>query len=100
MASRPVIALRAQPATLPIPGTARGPGPLADRLGRALHDLRISVTDRCNFRCTYCMPKDVFGADYAFLPHAEILSFEEIVRLARVFHGLGTRKVRLTGGEP
>ena len=91
---------------------ARGPMPippakpviagasLADARGRALHDLRISVTDRCNFRCTYCMPKDVFDADYAFLPRSEVLSFEEIVRVARVFHGLGTAKIRLTGGEP
>jgi cyclic pyranopterin phosphate synthase len=71
-----------------------------DRLGRPLHDLRISVTDRCNFRCTYCMPKEVFGADYAFLPRAELLSFEEIERVARVFVGLGVEKLRLTGGEP
>ena len=73
---------------------------LADTRARALHDLRISVTDRCNFRCTYCMPKDVFDADYEFLPHAEILTFEEIVRMARIFAALGTRKIRLTGGEP
>src|SRR5258707_7320865 len=73
---------------------------LADRLGRPLHDLRISVTDRCNFRCTYCMPKEIFGADYAFLPRSEILTFEEIERLARVFVGLGAEKLRLTGGEP
>jgi len=75
-------------------------GPLADTRGRALRDLRISVTDRCNFRCTYCMPREVFGARYEFLPHAQVLSFEEIVRLARIFHGLGTEKIRLTGGEP
>ncbi len=73
---------------------------LADRLGRPLHDLRISVTDRCNFRCTYCMPKKIFGADYAFLPRSEVLSFEEIERVARVFVGLGVGKLRLTGGEP
>jgi cyclic pyranopterin phosphate synthase len=73
---------------------------IADTLGRPLHDLRISVTDRCNFRCTYCMPKEVFGADYAFLPRAELLSFEEIERVARVFVGLGVEKLRLTGGEP
>ncbi|TAK11594.1 MAG: GTP 3',8-cyclase MoaA [Anaerolineae bacterium] len=73
---------------------------LQDTLGRALRDLRISVTDRCNFRCTYCMPKEVFGRDYAFLPHAEVLTFEEIARLAGVFISLGTRKLRLTGGEP
>ena len=73
---------------------------LADRLDRPLHDLRISVTDRCNFRCTYCMPKEVFGADYAFLPRAEVLTFEEIERVARVFVSLGVEKLRLTGGEP
>jgi cyclic pyranopterin phosphate synthase len=71
-----------------------------DRLGRALRDLRISVTDRCNFRCVYCMPKEVFGKDYAFLERREILTFEEIARLARIFRGLGVEKIRLTGGEP
>ncbi len=71
-----------------------------DTLGRKLHDLRISVTDRCNFRCIYCMPRDVFGPDYAFLAKSELLSFEEIARLARVFRGHGVEKVRLTGGEP
>ncbi|MEO8273377.1 MAG: GTP 3',8-cyclase MoaA [Chloroflexota bacterium] len=71
-----------------------------DRLGRALHDLRISVTDRCNFRCPYCMPREVFGRDYQFLPHDEILRYEEIARLATVFVGLGVRKLRITGGEP
>jgi cyclic pyranopterin phosphate synthase len=71
-----------------------------DRRSRLLRDLRISVTDRCNFRCRYCMPKEVFGRDYAFLPRAELLSFEEITRLARVFAGHGVTKVRLTGGEP
>ena len=71
-----------------------------DRLGRPLHDLRISVTDRCNFRCTYCMPKEVFGRDYAFLPKDEVLSFEEIERAARAFVGLGVEKLRITGGEP
>jgi cyclic pyranopterin phosphate synthase len=71
-----------------------------DTMGRALRDLRISVTDRCNFRCTYCMPKEVFGRDYQFLPQEQLLSFEEITRLARVFASLGTRKLRLTGGEP
>ncbi len=73
---------------------------IKDALGRALRDLRISVTDRCNFRCTYCMPKEIFGRGYRFLPHEEILSFEEITRLVRVFASLGTRKLRLTGGEP
>jgi cyclic pyranopterin phosphate synthase len=71
-----------------------------DTFERPLHDLRISVTDRCNFRCVYCMPREVFGRDYAFLPRAELLTFEEIARLARVFVGLGVRKIRLTGGEP
>jgi cyclic pyranopterin phosphate synthase len=71
-----------------------------DQFDRPLHDLRISVTDRCNFRCTYCMPKGVFGRDYQFLPHGDLLSFEEIERLSRVFGGLGVRKLRLTGGEP
>jgi cyclic pyranopterin phosphate synthase len=75
-------------------------GALADTRGRPLRDLRISVTDRCNFRCTYCMPRAVFGADYRFLPHAAILSFEEIARLAGIFVGLGVKKLRLTGGEP
>ncbi len=75
-------------------------GALADTRGRAMHDLRISVTDRCNFRCTYCMPREVFDSTYRFLPHAAILSFEEIARLARVFVGLGVQKIRLTGGEP
>ena len=73
---------------------------LLDSLGRPLRDLRISVTDRCNFRCSYCMPKQVFDKHYEFLPHRELLSFEEITRLARVFVGLGAHKIRLTGGEP
>ena len=86
--------------------TARHPAPafqggrLADTRGREMRDLRISVTDRCNFRCTYCMPREVFDSGYRFLPHDAILSFEEIARLARVFVDLGTRKIRLTGGEP
>jgi GTP 3',8-cyclase len=71
-----------------------------DRLGRPLRDLRISVTDRCNFRCTYCMPKEVYGSSYRFLPRAELLTFEEIERLARLFASQGAEKVRLTGGEP
>ncbi|MDE3259751.1 MAG: GTP 3',8-cyclase MoaA [Gemmatimonadota bacterium] len=71
-----------------------------DRFGRPLRDLRISVTDRCNFRCPYCMPAEVFGENYTFLPRAEILTFEEIERLTRLFVGLGVRKVRITGGEP
>ncbi len=76
-----------------------GTDPL-DTLGRPLHDLRISVTDRCNFRCVYCMPKEVFGKDFQFLPRAEILTFEEIERLVRIFVSLGVQKIRLTGGEP
>jgi cyclic pyranopterin phosphate synthase len=78
------------------------PSPLTalDTLGRPLRDLRVSVTDRCNFRCGYCMPREVFGADHAFLPRAEILSFEEIERVVRASVALGVRKVRLTGGEP
>ncbi|HEY8823407.1 MAG TPA: GTP 3',8-cyclase MoaA [Candidatus Limnocylindria bacterium] len=76
-----------------------GTDPL-DTLGRPLHDLRISVTDRCNFRCVYCMPKEIFGKDFQFLPRVEILSFEEIERLVRIFVSLGVQKIRLTGGEP
>jgi cyclic pyranopterin phosphate synthase len=71
-----------------------------DTMGRALRDLRISVTDRCNFRCPYCMPAELFGRDFAFLPHDQVLSFEEITRLAAVFTQLGVRKLRVTGGEP
>src|SRR5579864_4219932 len=73
---------------------------ITDRLNRPLRDLRISVTDRCNFRCTYCMPKEVFGAAFQFLPRSELLSFEELTRLATVFIGLGVEKLRITGGEP
>ncbi len=76
------------------------PTAVLDRFGRPLRDLRISVTDRCNFRCRYCMPREVFGPAFEFLRRDEILSFEEITRLARIFAGLGVRKVRLTGGEP
>ncbi|MDB5915486.1 MAG: moaA [Ramlibacter sp.] len=75
-------------------------GLLADKLGRPLRDLRISVTDRCNFRCSYCMPKEVFDKDYKYLPHASLLSFEEITQLARQFLAHGVQKIRLTGGEP
>ncbi len=87
--------------SLPLPAAvaAIGEQPL-DRLKRPLHDLRISVTDRCNFRCSYCMPKEVFDKDYAYLPHSALLSFEEITRLASVFVQRGVRKIRLTGGEP
>ena len=74
--------------------------PPVDTRGRLLHDLRISVTDRCNFRCVYCMPKDVYGRDFPFLPHTALLTFEEIARVAGIFVQLGVRKIRLTGGEP
>jgi cyclic pyranopterin phosphate synthase len=87
--------VRAARPRLPEPGSA-----LVDMRGRPLRDLRISVTDRCNFRCSYCMPKEVFDKDYRYLPHASLLSFEEITRLARQFVALGVRKIRLTGGEP
>ncbi len=76
------------------------PQRVEDTLKRPMRDLRISVTDRCNFRCTYCMPKEVFGSEYRFLERAELLSFEEIARLARVFVSQGVTKIRLTGGEP
>jgi cyclic pyranopterin phosphate synthase len=82
-------------AALPAPGS-----PLPDTLGRPLRDLRISVTDRCNFRCSYCMPREVFDAGYNFLPHSALLSFEEITRIAGVAVDLGVCKLRLTGGEP
>ncbi|KHF28518.1 Cyclic pyranopterin monophosphate synthase [Paenibacillus sp. P1XP2] len=73
---------------------------IQDRLSRPMRDLRISVTDRCNFRCAYCMPKDIFGDDYAFLPKESLLSWDEIARLAGLYAKLGVRKIRLTGGEP
>jgi cyclic pyranopterin phosphate synthase len=94
--------LAALPETaVPVPETAvPATGELLDRLGRPMTDLRISVTDRCNFRCSYCMPKDVFDKDYQYLPHKALLSFEEMTRLARLFAGHGVRKIRLTGGEP
>jgi GTP 3',8-cyclase len=76
------------------------PVPLRDSLNRPVRDLRVSVTDRCNFRCVYCMPKEVFGRDYSFLERRELLTFEEIERTARILAGLGVTKVRLTGGEP
>lgn len=71
-----------------------------DRLGRRLRDLRVSVTDRCNFRCTYCMPRELFGADHAFVERDELLTFEEITRVVTAFAARGVRTVRLTGGEP
>lgn len=73
---------------------------ITDKLGRPIRDLRISVTDRCNFRCSYCMPKEIFGDDYVFLPKSELLSFEEMERFARIFASLGVKKLRITGGEP
>jgi cyclic pyranopterin phosphate synthase len=82
------------------PAPAYDGRPLADTLARGLRDLRVSVTDRCNFRCVYCMPRETFDQHFKFLPHEEILSFEEIARLARLFAGLGVKKVRITGGEP
>ena len=91
-----IAALAARLPTLPVAAT----GQLADALARPLRDLRISVTDRCNFRCSYCMPKEVFGKDYPYLPHTDLLTFEEITRLARQFVAHGVRKIRLTGGEP
>ncbi len=74
--------------------------PTADTLGRPLHDLRISITDRCNFRCVYCMPREMFGRDFAFLERSQLLTFEEIARVAQSFAHLGVEKIRLTGGEP
>jgi cyclic pyranopterin phosphate synthase len=91
------------PATAPLGRDARPVAagtPVIDAHGRRLHDLRISVTDRCNFRCTYCMPKEVFGRDFAFLPRELVLTFEEIERVARAFVSLGVEKLRITGGEP
>ena len=97
----PLIDLRADALPLPQPSEASLLGTaLHDVHARPLHDLRISVTDRCNFRCSYCMPKEVFNNDYAYLPHKDLLSFEEITRLAKNFVALGVRKIRLTGGEP
>ncbi|TKC83895.1 GTP 3',8-cyclase MoaA [Trinickia terrae] len=94
----PVAEVSAMPA---VPAVTLAPtGALADTLARPLRDLRISVTDRCNFRCVYCMPRAVFDKDYPFLPHAALLSFEEIERLARLFVAHGVEKIRLTGGEP
>ena len=95
--SKTVIALHETRGALPIPAAAPESGrlPLADTRGRALRDLRISVTDRCNFRCVYCMPREVFGRDHAFLPRAELLTFEEIARLASLFVAAGARNPRL-----
>jgi cyclic pyranopterin phosphate synthase len=105
MTERIIPLLDARTATLHAPQADDGAllaasGDVADRRGRNLRDLRISVTDRCNFRCTYCMPKEVFDRNYRFLAHGDLLSFEEITRLARVFIEHGVEKIRLTGGEP
>ena len=101
----PLLDQRSRP--LPSPAAAFSSGDrlpatglLTDTRQRTLRDLRISVTDRCNFRCNYCMPKEVFDKDYAYLPHSALLSFEEITRMARVFVAHGVQKIRLTGGEP
>ena len=97
----PLIDQRRQKASNAIPSVLKEPnGLLSDAIGRPLHDLRISVTDRCNFRCVYCMPKEIFGKDYPYLPHASLLNFEEITRIAKIFVAHGVRKIRLTGGEP
>ncbi len=97
----PLVDLRNTARAVQLPTTPVVPnGLLADALGRPLRDLRISVTDRCNFRCSYCMPKEVFDKDHVYLPHASLLSFEEITRLAKIFLAHGVRKIRLTGGEP
>ena len=97
----PLADLRYAAATPTVPEVLHPPsGLLSDRLGRPLRDLRISVTDRCNFRCSYCMPKEVFDRDYRFLPQTSLLTFEEITRTARLFVAHGVRKLRLTGGEP
>ena len=97
----PIADLRYRAAVPPIPTQLQpANGRLNDALGRPLRDLRISVTDRCNFRCSYCMPKEVFDRDHVFLPQSSLLSFEEIARLARVFVDHGVQKIRLTGGEP
>jgi cyclic pyranopterin phosphate synthase len=101
MAEKTIMINDARSPALAIPATLEAPaGRVGDALGRTLHDLRISVTDRCNFRCVYCMPKEVFDKDYAYLPHASLLTFEEIARVARLFVEHGVEKLRLTGGEP
>ncbi len=97
----PLVDQRLQSLAATVPSTPiAATGLLGDALGRPLRDLRISVTDRCNFRCSYCMPKEVFDKDYPYLPHSALLSFEEITRVARQFVAHGVQKIRLTGGEP
>ncbi|MFL6673717.1 MAG: GTP 3',8-cyclase MoaA [Massilia sp.] len=101
MAEKIIMLNDASSPSLPIPRVLAAPsGRVDDALARPLHDLRISVTDRCNFRCVYCMPKEVFDKDYQYLPHSSLLSFEEITRVARLFIAHGVEKIRLTGGEP
>jgi cyclic pyranopterin phosphate synthase len=101
MSEKIILLCDARSPAMPVPEALSAPtGLLADALGRPLHDLRISVTDRCNFRCVYCMPKEVFDKNYAYLPHSSLLSFEEITRVARLFVAHGVEKIRLTGGEP
>ena len=96
----PIIDVRDRPMIVEPGAQKAADGLLEDRLGRRLHDLRISVTDRCNFRCTYCMPKEIFDRDHTYVPHRDLLSFEEIHRLAQLFVAHGVEKIRLTGGEP
>lgn len=100
MAARAVHEPAGYDRAMELPATFDGRPGLADTMGRAMRDLRISVTDRCNFRCTYCMPKELFGRDYEFMPKDQVLSFEEIERVAGTFVGLGVEKLRVTGGEP
>jgi GTP 3',8-cyclase len=101
MSEKIIMLADARSPAMAIPSPLEAPtGLLADALGRPLHDLRISVTDRCNFRCVYCMPKEVFDKNYAYLPHSSLLSFEEITRVAALFVAHGVEKIRLTGGEP
>jgi len=101
MAEKIILINDLRSSALQVPASLEAPtGLLSDALGRPLHDLRISVTDRCNFRCVYCMPKEVFDKDYQYLPHGDLLSFEEITRVASLFVAHGVEKLRLTGGEP
>src|ERR1051325_4256831 len=95
-----VIPIEVKPAAARAPAAQFAGGTLVDTRARTMHDLPISVTDRCNFRCAYRTPREAFGADHPFLPYSAILTFEEITRLARIFVELGVRKIRLTGGEP
>src|ERR1700739_149109 len=99
MADKIIYLAEARNGPLAIPDRLESPsGNVADRLGRPLHDLRISITDRCNFRCVYCMPKDVFDKNHVYLPHTDLLSFEEITRVARLFVAPGVEKTRPGGG--